>query len=277
MKHNVFNRVGESTHLLKQTTSRLSYKYPYSIPIVERCSSLVGESYVSRISLVSFSRVIATILLLLYFGVGNVCASVETLTSTEMTSKSSSTALAYNTITQWTDTNVVYVLNAYQNGKSYPWVQIKKPEKKNNVMQAAFIRMRVPTDNKIDSIILVATTATNTSGGAKDIAKHTKFSSDQKVTFYLEKDTTGNGTNPASNTSKHITSVNESAIRDSVHFALKLDTVTTDYDSLWLVTTAATRIWEIKVYYSAVQSCTPLGEINGSLKSPHENRLKQRI
>ena len=65
MKHNFFNRVGESTHLLKQTTSRLSYKYPYSIPIVERCSSLVGESYVSRISLVSFSRVVATILLLL--------------------------------------------------------------------------------------------------------------------------------------------------------------------------------------------------------------------
>ena len=49
----VYHSIVGWVHKLKNSTEELlSYKYPYSIPIVERCSSLVGESYVSRISLV---------------------------------------------------------------------------------------------------------------------------------------------------------------------------------------------------------------------------------
>ncbi len=105
MKHNVFNRVGESTQLLKQTTSWLSYKYPYAIPIVERCSSFVGESYVSRaeegegmvrgaesqMKLLRTSyeshknhiRFIATFLLLFCLGTGSAWGADETITFSE--------------------------------------------------------------------------------------------------------------------------------------------------------------------------------------------------
>ena len=52
-------------------TNRVSHKYPISIPIVKTRSSLGHLSVISRSSVVSFSRVAATLLLLVTMGIGN--------------------------------------------------------------------------------------------------------------------------------------------------------------------------------------------------------------
>ena len=94
--------VTTALHTIK--TSRLSYKYPFGIPIVERGSSLVSAGSFCRPFAVFFSRLTATVLLLVTIGIGQAWGADVTITKTmnEIVSANSYTVSSGNNATCYT-------------------------------------------------------------------------------------------------------------------------------------------------------------------------------
>lgn len=91
----------------------------------------------------------------------------EELTNAEVTSLSSSKALAYATEKTYTDGTVNYSIYAYTDNTSRKWMQLKKD-------QGVYVKMTAPAP--IKNVEVTLTSPTNSSGGINDITKHTAYS-----------------------------------------------------------------------------------------------------
>jgi hypothetical protein len=89
-----------------------------------------------------------------------------TLSSSTITSGKK---LAYTT--EWTHTSgdVVWSGYCYTDANNRPWIQLKKD-------QGVYIKITTPNNTKITNLKTTITSATNSSNGITDIAKHTDFS-----------------------------------------------------------------------------------------------------
>ena len=76
-------------------------------------------------------------------------------------------ALAYATDKEYTDGTIDYLIYAYKDNATRPWVQLKKDK-------GVYIRITAPS--AITNVTLTITSAENSSGGIADITKHTAFS-----------------------------------------------------------------------------------------------------
>lgn len=76
-------------------------------------------------------------------------------------------ALAYATDKEYTDGTIDYLIYAYKDNATRPWVQLKKDK-------GVYIRITAPS--AITNVTLTITSSANSSGGIADITKHTAFS-----------------------------------------------------------------------------------------------------
>ena len=98
-------------------------------------------------------------------------SSTATLTSSEISSNitNSTTTMSYGTERSYSDTSdgITWVACGYTEAQNSKWVQIKKA---NNAY------FKISSTKNIEEVRITITSASNSSGGAQDISKHTAFS-----------------------------------------------------------------------------------------------------
>lgn len=99
----------------------------------------------------------------------NAWGETEELTSEELKTNVTNTTCAYNTAKSYTDGKISYTFYVYTDAINRPWVQMKKDK-------GVFVKIESPANTSITSVVAVITSASNSSGGISDIAKHTAFS-----------------------------------------------------------------------------------------------------
>ena len=115
----------------------------------------------------NFAKRLAVVLtFLMAIGVGTIWGTEVTLNSSTVTNNKK---LAYTTEWTYTANNVTWTGYCYTDANSRPWVQLK-------VDAGVYIKITTPDNTKITKLETTITSATNSSGGITDIAKHTDFS-----------------------------------------------------------------------------------------------------
>ena len=159
----------------------------------------------------------------------NAWGETEELTSEELKTNVTNTTCAYNTAKSYTDGTISYTFNVYTDANNRPWVQMKKDK-------GVFVKIESPANTSITSVVAVITSASNSSGGISDIAKHKAFS----------------GT-VALHTADTIGAANMKGVAATTSISSNKATLSPigNNNTLYLKVSAGARIWGITVTYSS--------------------------
>ena len=157
-----------------------------------------------------------------------VFGTTETLTENEIKSNFTTSAHAYgDSPAEFNDGDVNWYLGSYNTTANSKWIQIR-----SNL--GSYLKITIPENTEITDVTLTITSASNSSGGAQDITKHTAYSG--RVAL-LTGDITGSASMTGVGYTNTITS-NIATISPSGTNRI-----------LYLKTSAAARIWGITVTY----------------------------
>ena len=173
-------------------------------------------------------RLAMVLTMLLIVGIRQVWGAEVTLSSSTITNNKQ---LAYNTEWTYSASNITWSGYCYTDAKSRPWVQLKADK-------GVYIKITTPSNTKITKLVAQITSATNSSGGIKDISKHTDFSGRiALLTADAKGSTTMTGVAYTTTISNDIATLNP----------------TEENNVLYLKVSSGARIWSMTVTY---QQCT---------------------
>ena len=189
----------------------------------------------------SFAKRVAVVLtFLMVIGVGTIWGTEVTLNSSTVTNNKK---LAYTTEWTYTANNVTWSGYCYTDANSRPWVQLK-------VDAGVYIKITTPDNTKITKLETTITSATNSSGGVTNIAKHTDFSG--RIALLTE-DVKG---------SASMTGV---AYTTSVSNDIATLSPSGENNVLYLKVSAGARIWSMTVTYeSLAPACSYIVTFNSN-------------
>lgn len=192
------------------------------------------------------TRWLVTIILLTTLSIGQMWGTDVTLTESEIKSNFTSSAHAYGAgAASYVDGSLTWYLGDYNCTANSKWFQIRKN-------QGCYLKITSPANTKITSLTLTITSATNSSGGAQDISRHTAYSG--RIAL-LTSDATGSSSMTGVGYTETISS-NSATI-----------SVSGTNRELYLKTQNAARIWGASVTYVSTGTSVSLSKAatsNGS-------------
>ena len=151
----------------------------------------------------------------------------EELTNSEMHTQVCDEQRVYATAKSYTDGDIKYTFNVYNNAADYYWVQMKADDPS---------AIKIEATKAITQVILIVTAASNSSGGVHDISMHTALAGSTTLSLRT-----------TSRTGTVVASGNGNNVSDN---KLTLTISEPSASTLYLTTSAGCRIWGIKVYYT---------------------------
>ena len=199
-------------------------------------------------SFITKTRWLVTIILLTTLSIGQMWGTDVTLTESEIKSNFTSSAHAYGAgAASYVDGSLTWYLGDYNCTANSKWFQIRKN-------QGCYLKITSPANTKITSLTLTITSATNSSGGAQDISRHTAYSG--RIAL-LTSDAAGSSSMTGVGYTETISS-NSATI-----------SVSGTNRELYLKTQNAARIWGASVTYVSTGTSVSLSKAattNGSFK-----------